>query len=314
MEYRNFDLWIEAQTIEGHPLRANSETQGAVKGLMALDPGSVAVRDYLEKLEEWETDEAFLQEFGTFLYNSLFTGDVESLFQLSLGEVIGQEDRGLRIRLRIDAPAIAALPWEYTYTPKQKYFLGASRKTPLTRYLEVFQPIRGLKTVLPLKVLVAIPSGSGLDTGKEKSILVEALGKLGDAVQPRFLEGHVTRSTVADALLEERYHVFHFIGHGTFEDGRGYLVFNKEDGDEDLISDEVFGRFFLDEPSMKLILLNACEGAKVSSSQAMVGMAPKLVERGIPAVIAHQYSVMDQAAIRFAREFYRGLCVGSEAG
>ncbi|MDH7487542.1 MAG: CHAT domain-containing protein [Anaerolineae bacterium] len=315
MEYHNFDLWVEARTAAGFPLRANSETQGTAKGLMTLDPASTVVRDYLQKLEDWETDEAFLRDFGIFLYEALFTGDIESLFQLSLGEVISQEERGLRIRLRIDPPAIAALPWEYTYTPKQKYFLGASRKTPLTRYLEVFQPIRGLKTALPLKVLVAIPSGSGLDTGKEKGILTEALGRLGDAVQLRFLEGQVTRSTVGDALLEERYHVFHFIGHGTFEDGQGYLIFNGEDGDEeDLISDEVFARFFLDEPSMKLVLLNACEGARVSSSQAMVGMAPRLVERGIPAVIAHQYPVADQAAIRFAREFYRSLCVGTEAG
>jgi len=314
VEYRSFDLWIEARTTKGYPLRANSETQGAAKGLMTLDAGSATVQGYLEKLEDWETNEAFLQEFGTFLYKAVFTGDIESLFQLSLGEVIGQEERGLRIRLRIDPPAISALPWEYTYTPKQKYFLAASRKTPLTRYLEVFQPIRGLRTVLPLKVLVAIPSGSGLDTEKEKSILAEALGKLGDAVQLRFLEGHVTRSSVGDALLEERYHVFHFIGHGTFEDGRGHLIFNQEDGEEDLISDEVFARFFLDEPSMKLVLLNACEGARVSSSQPMVGMAPRLVERGIPAVIAHQYSVTDQAAIRFAREFYRSLCVGTEAG
>jgi len=46
----------------------------------------------------------------------------------------------------------------------------------------------------------------------------------------------------------------------------------------------------------------------------MVGIASKLVERGIPTVIAHQYSMMDKAAICFAREFYRSLCVGTEAG
>ena len=314
MECRDLDLWIEAPTADGYPLRASSETRGQARGRMTLDPTSKSVQSYLEKLAAWETDEDFLIEFGTFLYNSLFTGHVESLFQLSLGEVIGEEEQGLRIRLRIDSPEISELPWEYLYSPTQKHFLGASKKTPLTRYLEVFQPIRALRTVLPLKVLVAIPGGSGLDTKREKDILTEAVGKLGDAVQPKFLEDNVTRSTVADALLEERYHVFHFIGHGTFKDDRGYLVFNDENGGHDLISDRIFASFFLDEPSMKLAVLNACEGAKVASSKPMVGMAPKLVERGIPAVIAHQYSVMDKAAIRFAREFYRSLCVGTEAG
>lgn len=314
MEYRNFDLWIGIQTAGGYPLRASSETQGQARGQMALDLQSTSLQTYLEKLAAWATDEAFLIEFGTFLYNSLFTGDIASLFQLSLGEVMGQEEQGLRIRLRIDPPEISALAWEYLYLPTQKYFLGTSNKTPLTRYLEVFQPIVALRTVLPLKVLVAIPSGSRLDTQKEKDILTEALAQLEDSIQPRLLEGNVTRTTVANALLEERYHVFHFIGHGTFRGDQGHLLFNDETGGRDLISDDVFARFFLDEPSMKLIVLNACEGAMVSSSKPMVGMAPKLVERGIPAVIAHQYSVMDQAAIRFARAFYRSLCLGTEAG
>ena len=314
MEYRDFELWIEPSTVEGYPLRARSETQGEAKSWMELDPMSESVQSYLEKLAARITDEAFLIELGGFLYSLLFTGDIEALFQLSLGQALGQEKQGLRIRLRIASPEISMLPWEYLYSPRHKYFLGASKRTPLTRYLEVFQPIRTLRTALPLKILVAIPSESGLDTNKEKDILTEALGKLGDAVQLRFLEGNVTRSTVADALLEEQFHVFHFIGHGAFKDNRGCLLFNDEYGGSDWISDDIFARFFLDEPSMKLAILNACEGAQVSSSKPMVGMAPKLVERGIPAVIAHQYSVTDRAAICFAREFYRSLCVGTEVG
>ncbi len=179
---------------------------------------------------------------------------------------------------------------------------------------EVAQPIRALRTALPLRALVAIPRGSGLEAGREMATLTEAASKLKGTVQLRFLTGNITRSAISDALLEERYHVFHFIGHGAFENDRGYLVFNGEGGRDDLISDEVFARFFLDEPSMKLVILNACEGARVSSSQPMVGMAPKLVERGIPAVIAHQYPLADEASLRFTREFYRSLCVGGEAG
>lgn len=192
--------------------------------------------------------------------------------------------------------------------------MGASQRTPLVRYLEGFQQIRALEARLPLKVLFVIPAGSGLDTQKEKSVITETLSYLGDTVLPTFLEGKTTASTVADTLLEERYQVFHFIGHGTFINNRGYLLFNDEKGEPKPISDDTFARFFLDQPAIKLIVLNACKGAEVSSSKPMVGIAPKLVERGIPAVIAHQYSVSDEAAIRFAREFYRRLCVGSETG
>ena len=344
MEYQNFDVWIEAQTAYGHAVRASSETQGQARGWMTLDlvhgvgigPGrrpdeglseqgdqsyaiernltSISIQSHLDMLAGGRTDGSHFIEFGTLLYNALFTGDIESLFQVCLGEVAGQEAQGLRIRLRISPPEISDLPWEFLYSPKQNYFLGASRKTLLTRYLEVFQPIRPLRTVLPLKVLVAIPSESGLDTRKEKDILIEALSKLGDAVQPKILQGNVTRRAIADELLEERYHVFHFIGHGAFIDDRGYLLFNEGHGGQDLVDDEIFARIFLNADSMKLVVLNACEGAKVSSSRPMVGMAPKLIERGIPAVIAHQYPVLDTAAICFARELYRGLCVAADSG
>jgi hypothetical protein len=313
VDYRDFDVWIEARTADGpdgYPVRASSETQGQARGWMTLP----SIQPYLDVLAIERTNASLLIEFGALLYGALFAGDVESLFQACLGEVAGQEAAGLRIRLRIGPPEIAALPWEFLYSPRQKYYLGASRKTLLTRYLEVFQPIRPLRTALPLKVLVAIPGASGLDTGQEKDILTEALSKLGSAVQLKVLQGDVTRRAVADELLEERYHVFHFIGHGVFQNERGHLLFNDEQGGQDLISDEILARIFLDAASMKLVVLNACEGAKVSSFKPMVGLAPKLIERGIPAVVAHQYPVPDTTAICFARELYRGLCVAADPG
>jgi hypothetical protein len=313
MHYHNFDLSITASTNETYPLAAFSEQMGEAHSQMS--PESIqAIQSCLQKLDNWNTNEDFLIEFGTLLYESLFVSDIESLFQISCGVLMQTEEEGLRIRLRINSPEISVIPWEYLYSPKQQYFLGASQRTPLVRYLDVFQPILALEARLPLKALFVIPRGSGLDTQREKSVITEALRQLGDKVQPTFLEGKITISIVADALVEERYQIFHFIGHGTFINNRGYLLFNDEQGEPKPISDETFSRLFLNQPAMKLIVLNACMGAKVSSSKPMVGMAPKLVGRGIPAVIAHQYSVSDEAAIRFSREFYRSLCAGSEAG
>jgi hypothetical protein len=45
-----------------------------------------------------------------------------------------------------------------------------------------------------------------------------------------------------------------------------------------------------------------------------VGLAPQLVTAGIPAVVAMQFPITDKAAATFAREFYKRLCVGEEAG
>jgi hypothetical protein len=43
-------------------------------------------------------------------------------------------------------------------------------------------------------------------------------------------------------------------------------------------------------------------------------MAPQLVRRGVPAVIAMQHSIADKAAILFAKEFYLKLCTGWDRG
>jgi CHAT domain-containing protein len=48
----------------------------------------------------------------------------------------------------------------------------------------------------------------------------------------------------------------------------------------------------------------------VSSQQVFAGIAPNVVRRGIPAVVAMQYSILDTTAKLFADEFYRTLALG----
>ena len=48
----------------------------------------------------------------------------------------------------------------------------------------------------------------------------------------------------------------------------------------------------------------------MSYNRAFVGVAPNLVRRRIPAVVAMQYSIFDSTAKLFADEFYRTLALG----
>jgi CHAT domain-containing protein len=77
-----------------------------------------------------------------------------------------------------------------------------------------------------------------------------------------------------------------------------------------LLDDESFANFFLGDRNIGLVILNSCQGAAVASNQAMKGTAPNLVRRGIPAVVAMQYSILDSTAKIFASEFYRTLALG----
>jgi CHASE2 domain-containing sensor protein len=313
MEYQNFDLTIESKLGDGYQVKVQSETMGEADGVFTLSEDCLKIAAELKDIAALQDGSSLPMNLGVSLHQCLFQKSVASMLYKSLGAVLKEDEKGLRIRLRLSPPEIAALPWEVLYDQESKSFVSTSGKTPLTRYIEIPEPIRALKIAPPVKVLVLIPGGSGLDVDNEERIIAEALKELG-AVQLHVLKGKVTRAHISRALVEEQYHILHFIGHGTFEADQGYLLINSEDGGHDRLSADVFADFFRDYASLKLVVLNSCQGAEVSSTRELAGMAPQLVVRGTPAVIAMQYPISDDAALVFAREFYLKLCSGWSRG
>jgi len=313
MNYDNFELWIESKQKDVYPVIARSESQGDERGALSLDPADKQVAGYLKGLADGVADIKALQEFGAFLYERLFQKDIGILFHKSLGHADG-DDLGVRIRLSVTPPELAALPWELLYDERKDCFLATSGETPLTRYVELSEPIRELKTKPPIKMLVVIPAGTGLDVEKEKSSLLEALAGLGAAIKIDTLEGGATRTAISRALVEETYHIFHFIGHGSFQNDKGYLTINAEDDEDPLISADAFAGFFRDYPWLKLVVLNSCQGAEVSATRPLTGVATQLVRRGVPAVVAMQFPIADPCAILLVKEFYFKLCRGWNRG
>lgn len=57
-------------------------------------------------------------------------------------------------------------------------------------------------------------------------------------------------------------------------------------------------------------MLNACEGARSDASDPFAGVAQSLIQQGLPAVVAMQYEITDDAAIIFAHEFYGAIADG----
>ncbi len=313
MEYKNFDLYIESKVGDAYPVRVKSETLGEAEGFFNLAPEYVTNAAQLKQLRQIIGGNNLPQTFGVALHGSLFQQDVGAMLLKCLGSVLTDDEKGMRIRLILTPPEVAALPWEFLYDTASKCFLCTSGKTPITRYINLNEPIKALKTAPPVKVLVVIPELSGLDVVREKELILEALADL-DTIQVEVLEGRVTRNRISRALVEEQYHILHFIGHGTFENGQGYLAINGETETHDMISADAFADFFRTYPSLKLIVLNACQGAEFSDTNQLAGVAPQLVARGIPAVIAMQYPVSDPTALTFASEFYLKLCKGVNRG
>ena len=91
--------------------------------------------------------------------------------------------------------------------------------------------------------------------------------------------------------------------------GKGYLVFETEDRKARLIDNKTLADLFSDM-GIKLVVLSSCESAKGSNKEAFGDLASMLSKRRIPAVVAMQYSVLDDVAIKFAYTFYKTIASG----
>jgi formylglycine-generating enzyme required for sulfatase activity len=271
--------------------------------------------------EAAESGQQAAREFGRVLFEVLFEGEVGSLYVESLREARRKPDRGLRIKLRTQAPELAVLPWEFLHDPKRDDFLCLSNTTPLIRYLESPNPPEALAVTPPLRILGMIASPTGLpalDVAREKARIEEALAdsRQGGLVDLTWLQGQ-SWEALQRAMGRGGggpWHIFHFIGHGGFNPGtnEGHLALATEQGERYDLTASGLSRLLQDHQTLRLCVLNACEGSKGSGADLFSSTAATLVRRGgLPAVVSMQQEISDRAAIEFAREFYRSLADGS---
>ena len=223
---------------------------------------------------------------------------------------------GLRLRLRLtDTPALAELPWEFLYDPRHNRFLAQSRHTPLVRYLDLPDPPAPLGVDGPLRLLVMISSPSDypeLDVEQEWSLLTGALAQQQEEGRVIVERLAANMSTLRERLRREAFHVFHFVGHGRYRPdwGDGVLVMEDRNGRSHEVTGEELGGLLSEYDPTRLAVLNACEGARSGAGDPFAGMAQSLIQQGLPAVVAMQFEITDDAAIIFARELYGAIADG----
>jgi hypothetical protein len=255
-----------------------------------------------------------VRRFGGDLFGALFAGTVRDLYRD--GSSAAKHDRkGLRLTLALnDAPELMDLPWEYLYD--EPSFLSISTWTPVVRYLELPRGRQPIEVTPPLRILGIVSSPSDaveLDAELERNKLESALAgpiELG-AVQITWLE-RATLSALQRELRRADFHVVHYIGHGDYDEvqGDGVLVLEDEQGRARRVNGMHLATMLADETTLRLAVLNACEGARTSTTDPFAGVASSLVQRELPAVVAMQFEITDRAAIVFAGEFYAALADG----
>jgi HEAT repeat protein len=253
----------------------------------------------------------------------------------------------LRLWIDPQAIELHALLWERLHRPRQDTAspLTAATNTPFSRYtgLEIAAPAP--IGVRPIRMLIAVANPADLinqgmapiDVDHEIDALTSALnglqrtgqlhvtllpGKtsLSAGIRARLEQaGYVVRDgpTTLDTLMRELasapgYHILHFLGHGAFSRARETTVLFFEDagGFSDKRRDtEMMTHLSAINPLPHLIFLASCDSAKRDPQNAnpYVGLAPQLVQAGIPAIIAMQDTIAPLIARELSQDFYRHL-------
>lgn len=308
-EILTFELLVGHKTPAGYPLTITRSPAGEGAALCRLNP-DIDLQPALQTLRARDIGDAFLTQFGSYLFEELFTGEINAIYRASLGIARGQYAR-LRIRLRMEPPELAVLPWEYLYDGQEDSLLAISTETPLVRYVPVSVPSRPTTVQFPLRLLVVISHPSDLQplhVEEEKGILREALAEW---IQRQQVELQVveqaTVANISQAMRSFRPHVFHFVGHGLFHGDRAHLILEDENKYAHPVDERVFQAFFDGADETRLAVLNACQTATTSNIKPLVGLAPRLLQRQLAAVVAMQAPIADRTSLVFTREFYRSL-------
>lgn len=261
-----------------------------------------------------------LEKTGEHLFEALFNGQVRSLLDGSLGRVDADTQDGLRIKLCFspehpDLARLASLPWEILYRRDRQEYLNLSRRTPVVRYLHVPRPLPPvLKPPLRILVVHAQPADAPcLDLEREGRQIEDAVRRLPGIEIISLL--HATAATLRAKLLESTFHVLHFMGHGDFDpaSGEGALLLEDDDGAAASLPGRALADLARDFRDLQLLFLNACQTAQASrpdGTDPFAGVATALVLAGMPAVLAMQRPISDQAAIIFSQTFYERLAAG----
>ncbi len=187
-DYLDFELEIGPGQGREYPVAVVRSPEGEAHDTMLFPYDELALESRLKDVQiallrsgsERRTapsrEEQNVQSFGQALFDALLIGDIRSCYDMSR-RTARRQGKGLRLKLRIQAPALAALPWEFLYDAREAEYLCLMRGRPVVRYLELTQPIQPLNVTPPLRILAMIASPSDLpklDVEREKVRIEQA--------------------------------------------------------------------------------------------------------------------------------------------
>jgi len=256
---------------------------------------------------------ARLTTFGSRLYKKVFTTEVALVWS---DHKQASEFAVLCIRLASDAGELETIPWETLFDGEE--FLAAGAKSTISRLPLDVKPLGEQPAVpAPLRLLALVsspldlPDVSRLQMEREQEILLEAINDPSGQGRLRADFEDEAKLEVLESSLETSYQIFHFSGHGMSAAAGGGLLLEDARGNSRPTSvSEVMHSLERGERSLRLVVLSGCQTARTLDIAGLRDMARGLLRRGIPSVIAMQFSISDHGGLKFAEVFYSRIVAG----
>ncbi|MBI5680980.1 MAG: CHAT domain-containing protein [Methanobacterium sp.] len=298
---KTIDLFLDTNNGSEFTINANFSTGNVIDSFKL----SQDEKEFLKRLDRgisvWDIE----KEIGKQLYKLIFKNEILSNYEEIKRQLSG-ESVNLKLIFSKRSIEILGLPWELLHDENR--FLVSSGKLNLVRCIEGAES-SSINISLPLRILIIISrplNVDKLDNLIEGEAVVKGLYslKLNNTVIIDFLNPP-THNSLVKALDNNEYHIVHFDGHGAFQDGKGYLVFEDEFLKYDLIDSDIISNVF-SSTNIKLIVLTACQSSTIGTN-VFNSIAPALIQAGIPSVVAMQFSVPLKSAVKFVEHFYNSL-------
>jgi hypothetical protein len=302
IEYLEFEIEIGQGRNGEYPVSATSAA-GQAQGMMRLPFTPQALQSELAGLhatlrpterghrEKETTQQQEPHAFGQALFDALFRGDVRVLYNTSRYQA-AEEDKLLRLKLRIEPQELAVLPWESLYDAQFAEYV--CHATPLVRYVASSKVNPLPSETPPLRIL-----GMVVQTGDRPPSAVEA--------EKRHLEEALSHLQALE--LVELEWVEGLIGDGGLDrnTGEGFVVMDDDAGQSRRLS-ALQLRWLLSRcKSLQLVWLSACAGATGEQPERFSSTAALLVQEGMPAVLSAALGADSPSAEAFAEALYAAL-------
>lgn len=330
MNYEDFELFVTGlkinkgdgkKTVQFNVQVAHSPV-GEDSTLQPTSYDAIVLGEALKKLRQPGSTWSDAIVVGLALADALFPPTVERMLRESIVKTAAT-NTGLRLRLKLDG-WLQNLPWEFLLLNRgggeatQTDFLGLMPNVSIVRHKEATVASNPIEATLPATILVAAANPDGtaeLNLDKEVNLLQEIVD-----TNPH-IELIEKNPAQADTWsnIGEPCHLFHFIGHGTFEqimsatpglaDGEGALLFVDDVNDKMPIKSGELA-IQLRNMGVRATVLGACDTAKRDTINEWSNVAEALLKGGLGAVVGMQFPILDGSAIEFSKAFYKGIIAG----